>query len=83
MALDNGEDDPRALPDTEQLWRPHLEQNNLYNQLDFTKPVGIRHNSTQLSGQMKVQPSLQTLVEEFLYHWDRQRLFFAKIELKL
>src|SRR5438094_4743728 len=28
MALDNGEDDPRALPDTEQLWRPHLEQNN-------------------------------------------------------
>jgi pimeloyl-ACP methyl ester carboxylesterase len=53
------------------------------NMIDFTKPVVIRHNSTQMGGQIKVQPSVQTLLEDFLYHWDRQRLFFAKIELKL
>lgn len=53
------------------------------NMIDFTKPVVVRHNTTQIGGQMRIQPSLQTLVEDFLYYWDRQRLFFAKIELKL
>jgi len=43
----------------------------------------VRHNSAQIGSQLKLQPSLQTMLEDFLYTWDRQRLFFAKIDLKL
>ena len=51
------------------------------NMIDFTKPVVIYHKGEQLKQRM-VQPSLTTLLEDFLHQWDRQRLFLAKIELK-
>src|SRR5262245_51267407 len=53
------------------------------NMIDFTKPVVVRHNTTQMGSQMKIQPSLQTMLEDFLHNWDKQRLFFAKIDLKV
>src|SRR5262249_6650668 len=52
------------------------------NMIDFTKPVLLYWNSRQFGKQRMVHPRLETLFEDFFYHWDRQRLFLAKIELK-
>src|SRR5262245_24728965 len=52
------------------------------NMIDFTKPVAVTHNGKQL-GQRMVQPSIATMLEDFLHTWDRQRLYLAKLSLKL
>jgi pimeloyl-ACP methyl ester carboxylesterase len=49
--------------------------------IDFSKPVTVRLNSTTRWNNQKVQPSMNTLLEDFYRRGDRQRLFWAKIEL--
>jgi hypothetical protein len=48
--------------------------------VDFDKPVHIYLNSGGLSNR-KVKPDPATLLEDFYQRGDRQRLFFAKLEL--
>jgi predicted esterase len=51
--------------------------------VDFTKPVAVRVNSSSVGRAQVISPSFETLLEEFYQQGDRQRLFFAKIDLKL
>ncbi len=53
------------------------------NQIDFTRPVVIRVNGTQIGGHRTVHPSLSTLLEELFTTGDRQRLFVAKLDFRL
>jgi hypothetical protein len=49
--------------------------------IDFEKPVQIYLNSHLTRSNRKVTPNLSTLLEDFYARGDRQRLFFAKLEL--
>jgi len=49
--------------------------------IDFTKPVLVRLNGNQIGQPRVVPPNLATLLEEFNHSGDRQRLFYAKIEV--
>ncbi len=51
--------------------------------IDFTKPVAVRVNNAQYGNAKVIVPSLPTMLEEFYRSGDRQRLFFAKIDVKL
>ncbi len=52
------------------------------NMIDFTKPVQLRHNGALVGNPTIIQPNLSTMLEHF-YEWgDRQRLFYAKVDLK-
>jgi predicted esterase len=53
--------------------------------IDFGKPVTVRVNMQELrnSKSQPVQPSLETLLEDFYRNGDRQRLFLAKVDVKL
>jgi pimeloyl-ACP methyl ester carboxylesterase len=51
--------------------------------IDFSKPVVLRVNTLQVGGFRTIQPSLQTLLEELHRSGDRQRLFIAKIDIRL
>lgn len=53
------------------------------DQVDFTKPVLLRVNSQQIGKTALVIPNWQVLVEDFYLQGDRQRLFFARIDVKL
>lgn len=51
--------------------------------IDFAKPLQIRLNS-QLIGQPRViTPNIGTMLEEYFLNADRQRLYYAKVELKI
>jgi hypothetical protein len=52
------------------------------NQIDFSKPVAIRINGRQVVNNRKIEPSMQTLLEELYATGDRQRLVAAKIDLR-
>jgi pimeloyl-ACP methyl ester carboxylesterase len=49
--------------------------------LDFEKPVTVYLNSRLYRSNRKITPHLGTLLEDFYLHGDRQRLFFAKLEI--
>jgi pimeloyl-ACP methyl ester carboxylesterase len=51
--------------------------------IDFTKPIQVRINNKSAGGLRNVTPSITTMLEEYFSNVDRQRLFFAKIDLKL
>lgn len=53
------------------------------NQIDFAKDVKIIWNSKQYGAIRKIQPSVQTLLEELYATGDRQKLVVAKIDLRL
>ena len=48
--------------------------------IDFDKKVEVQVNGTKMFNE-KISPSLETLMEDFHEHGDRQRLFLAKIDL--
>jgi pimeloyl-ACP methyl ester carboxylesterase len=50
---------------------------------DFARPLVLRVNNTQVGGFRTLQPNLQLLLEELLVSGDRQRVFLAKIDVKL
>jgi predicted esterase len=49
--------------------------------IDFEKPVTVHVNSHQMVSNRKIKPSLETLLEDFYFRGDRQRLFAAKMEI--
>ncbi len=49
--------------------------------IDFTKPVTINVNGQIRWMNKRVEPSLPTLMEDFYARGDRQRLFFAKVDI--
>jgi pimeloyl-ACP methyl ester carboxylesterase len=50
--------------------------------VDFTKPIQIRINAQMLGQPKLVTPSIATMLEEHFKNVDRQRLFYAKIDIK-
>ncbi len=53
------------------------------NHIDFSKPLLLRVNSQQVGRTALVTPSWQTLLEDLFLQGDRQRLFVARIDVKL
>jgi pimeloyl-ACP methyl ester carboxylesterase len=51
--------------------------------VDFTKPISVHEKGTVLLHRRIISPSLHTLLEDFYHRGDRQRLYFARIDLKL
>ncbi len=52
--------------------------------IDYAKPVQVRVNGGIAGrGNRMIQPSLHTLLEDLYQRGDRQRLYFAKIDLNL
>lgn len=51
--------------------------------IDFAKPVTVRINGSPRLINRKVQPSVETLLEDFYERGDRQRLFWARLDFKL
>src|SRR5262249_49234783 len=49
--------------------------------IDLDKPVQIHLNSRIFWSNRKITPTLGTLLEDFYVRGDRQRLFFAKVQL--
>jgi hypothetical protein len=52
------------------------------NMIDFTKPTLIRVNSTQQGLARVIPPDPIVMLEDFNHWGDRQRLFYAKVELR-
>lgn len=53
------------------------------NMIDFTKPVTIRVNGSQHGNPRVIPPSLPTMLEEYYQSGDKERLFYAKVDVKL
>jgi hypothetical protein len=53
------------------------------NMADFTNPVVVHHNGSPITRDIKIQPSYQIMLEDFFQNWDRQRLFFARVDVKV
>ena len=51
--------------------------------IDMTKPLEIFINAQAQGGMRDIQPSLDTMLQELHESGDRQRLFVAKIEIKV
>jgi hypothetical protein len=51
--------------------------------IDFAKPVRIRVNGQQVGSDRLIPPSLQVLLENLAATGDRQRLYFAKVDMRL
>ena len=51
--------------------------------MNLDLPLVVILNGQQIGGRRKVAPSLDTLLEELYQSGDRQRLFVAKVDLKL
>jgi pimeloyl-ACP methyl ester carboxylesterase len=49
--------------------------------IDFTKPVTINVNGVVHRMNKKIDPSLPALMEDFYTRSDRQRLFFARVDI--
>ncbi|MCS7045478.1 MAG: hypothetical protein NZO58_03885 [Gemmataceae bacterium] len=52
------------------------------NMIDFTKPTVIRVNGQQYGKERVVAPHLPTMLEEFYRSGDKDRIFYAKVEIK-
>lgn len=53
------------------------------NQVDFSRPVRVRHNGVLIGGDRQMRPSLATLLEELYVSGDRQQLFVGRLDLRL
>jgi pimeloyl-ACP methyl ester carboxylesterase len=53
------------------------------NMIDITKPVLIRVNGVQHGNPRVIPASLPTMLEEYFQSGDKERLFYAKVDLKL
>lgn len=51
--------------------------------IDFEKPVSVNVNSQLFLGNRRIRPSLAELLEDFYQRGDRERLYWAKLELTL
>src|SRR5205823_4613848 len=51
--------------------------------IDFTKPVRIRLNGDQIGADRILAPTLTTMLDELAVTGDRQRLIFARVDLKV
>jgi pimeloyl-ACP methyl ester carboxylesterase len=51
--------------------------------MDYSKDLKIRVNTREIGGLRKVQPRVETLLEELYQTGDRQRLFVGRIDIKL
>ena len=51
--------------------------------IEFDKPVAIWMGTELRKKDLKVSPSMATLLEDFYLRGDRSRLYLAKIELPL
>jgi pimeloyl-ACP methyl ester carboxylesterase len=51
--------------------------------MDLTKPIELIVNGQERAGMLEVAPSLETLLEELSQSSDRQRLFVAKIDIRI
>jgi predicted esterase len=52
------------------------------NMIDFTKPVLVRLNGQNLGLPRLIPPNVPLMLEEFYQTGDRQRLYWARIDLK-
>jgi hypothetical protein len=50
--------------------------------IDFTKPVRVRVNGTTIGNDRIIAPNPAVLLEDFFVNGDRQRLFYAKVDMK-
>ncbi|MCI0377900.1 MAG: hypothetical protein L0215_09855 [Gemmataceae bacterium] len=58
------------------LWLgPHM--------IDFAKPVRIYVNNSQMGKDRIIPPNPATMLDDFHYWGDRQKLFYAKVDMKL
>src|SRR5262249_55230626 len=53
------------------------------NMIAFTKPVTVRVNSEAHGKSEIIAPSMPLMLEEYFQSGDKQRLYFAKIDVKL
>jgi predicted esterase len=63
----------------------HFKQLTLWlapNVVDLSKPIRIRVNGSQVGSERIIPPNPSVLMEDFFYNGDRQRLYFAKVDLK-
>ncbi|MCI0680702.1 MAG: hypothetical protein L0Y71_01245 [Gemmataceae bacterium] len=51
------------------------------NMIDFTKPVVFRVNGVQRGNQRVIVPSLPDMLEEYYQSGDKERLFYAKVDV--
>jgi pimeloyl-ACP methyl ester carboxylesterase len=49
--------------------------------IDFTRPANISVNGVNRWMNKKIEPSLPTLMEDFYARCDRQRIYFAKVDI--
>jgi hypothetical protein len=49
--------------------------------VDFEKPLTIYVNAVRVAANKKVQPNLQTLLDDFYLRGDQSQLYFSKLEL--
>ncbi len=52
------------------------------NMIDFTKPIRVRVNGTTVGNDRVIAPNPAVLLEDFFSNGDRQRLFYAKVDMK-
>jgi len=53
------------------------------NMIDFTKPVQFRINNQLYGRPRDVLPSLETMLDEVYRTGDRQRLYYARVEVRI
>jgi len=49
--------------------------------IDFDKPLKVYVNASETFAHRKLAPNLETLLEDFYLRGDRQRVFFARVEV--
>jgi hypothetical protein len=49
--------------------------------IDFEKPVTLRYNGGAVAGKRAVKPSLETLLEDLYTRGDRQRVYWARMDV--
>ena len=50
--------------------------------IDFSRPVQMRVNGALAGPQRVIVPSVSTMLEEYFQNGDRQRLYYAKLEMR-
>jgi hypothetical protein len=50
--------------------------------VDFTKPVAVYINGSRAHATAPVTPSIATLLDDFCRQFDRQRLYYARLDFK-
>jgi pimeloyl-ACP methyl ester carboxylesterase len=50
--------------------------------VDFSKPIRVRVNGTPIGGERIIAPNPSVLMEDFFYNGDRERLYYARVDLR-